>query len=331
MNRQNILQSQVGFFSIGFVSKRILEDQKGFSKDFEAFSMRNLTITDAGLGLDRKTLYSWKKHGLLPFSGYPSKGGKGKAWGRFSFIELCWLKLLIELRQVGIGLDKLTEIKVFFFSEKFIDRFFENHIDLTDKLPEDSIRILSEKQIIKEGKVNVTEEIKKLFGEIQFSLFSCLLYTTMLTRSNYVLYADGHGNLDVVDLNQLMADPIAGVMDFHRLLNTDSVVFVNIKKIIADLSGTHELFSKELQLGQTLSDSSVTALKELFKDGQVKEVTIRVNESGRPLALVKREMKIDDLKKELKDIREKGNYCDLVIKTRDGQVQYFEHTEIVKL
>jgi hypothetical protein len=153
----------------------------------------------------------------------------------------------------------------------------------------------------------------------------------MLSRRNYVLYADGHGKFDILDLNQLVADPIAGIMDFNMLLNTDSVVFVNIKKIIADLSGTNEHFSKDLQLGQIMSDSSVKSLKELFKDGQVKEVTIRVNENGRPLASIKREMKLKDLKGQLKDLRKKGNFCDMVIKTRDGHLQYFEHTEIVKL
>ena len=331
MTRQKILKSQVESFSLDLISKRILEDPEGFFKDFEAFSIRNLTINDAALGLDRKTLYSWKKHGLLPFSGTPSKGGKGKSWGRFSFIELSWLKLLMELRQVGIGLDKLKEMNAFFFDEDFIENFFRKPIEDTNKLPEDSIRKLSEKQILKDGKVHVTEEIKKFFEEIQFSLFSCLLYSTMLSRSNYVLCADGKGKFDVVDLNQLTNDPIIGVMDFHRLLNTDSVVFVNIKKIIADLSGTHEHFSKELNLGQILSDSSVNALKDLFRDGKVKEVTFRVNEVGRPLVWIKREMKMEDLKKELKDMSKKGNYCDLVIKTRDGQVQYFEHTEIVKL
>ena len=80
-----------------------------------------------------------------------------------------------------------------------------------------------------------------------------------------------------------------------------------------------------------MSDSSVDFLKGLFKDGQVREVILRVNETGRPLAIIKRKMSMADLEKQVREVRKKGNYFDILIKTRDGDVKYFEHTEIIKL
>ncbi|MBL7684405.1 MAG: hypothetical protein JNK00_13710 [Flavipsychrobacter sp.] len=313
------------------IGTRLREDMEGFGKDFESFSARNLTLTDAGIGLDRKTLYSWKKHGLLPYAGQPSTKGQNKTWGRFSFIELCWLKMLMEFRQVGLGLDKLHEIKEAFFSTDFIEQFFSKPVDNLDMLSPETIQIAHEKQLIKDGKVQIKGNTKAALEQIQFSLFSCVLYAIMLTRGNYVFYANGKGKFDIVNLNQLIVDPIAGVMDFMDLLNTESVVFVNIKKIIADLSGTHTYFSNPMPLNHRLSEDSVNQLKTMFQDGQVKEVTLRVSENGRPLIWIKRAMKIEELEKEVRSIRKKGKYCDLAVKTRNGEVQYFEQTEILKL
>jgi len=331
MKGQNILKGEILAFTLEKIEARIKNDFLGFVTDFEAFSARKLTLTDADLGLDRKTLYNWKKQGLLPFTDGPSDKGKNKIWGRFSFIELCWLKMLMEFRTVGLGIDKLKEIKALFYPEGFVELLFSKPIENLALLPDEVYQIAEEKQLLKQGKLLISDTVKEEFKKIQFSLFSCLLYATMLSKSNYLFYADGDGKFDVIDLNHLMCDPIEGMMEFHKLLNTKSVVFVNIRKIIADLSGTHEHFSRDLHFGQMLSDASVNTLRALFKDGQVKEVVIRVNENGRPLAWIKRELGMDELEKEVRKIRKRGNFCDLVVKTRDGKVQYFEHTEIVKL
>jgi hypothetical protein len=146
-----------------------------------------------------------------------------------------------------------------------------------------------------------------------------------------MLYLDSQGKSDVVDLDALLKDPVLGVMDFHKLLSHTSALFVNFRKIIADLSGTNEHFSRDLNLGQVMSYSSVDILKGFLKEGQVRELIIRVNEKGRPLAIIKREMDIVDLEIQVRNARKKGNYFDLPVKIRDGDVKYYELTEIVKL
>lgn len=327
-----ILHSQISNFGLEEVAARLQTDPQGCMRDFAAFSAQDLTLSDAGIGLDRKILYAWKKQGLLPHAGLPKKEGRGKNWGKFSFIELCWIKVLMECRAVGVGIDKLKELMSFFYPTGYVKEFFSKPVEnLTESLDSETLKLARKNNLINGNEIVVNEQMVKMIEELQFSCFSCLLFATMLSKKHYMLYLDSQGKFDVVDLDALLKDPVLGVMDFHKLLSHKSTLFVNIRKIIADLSGTNEHFSRELNLGQVMSDSSVDILKGLFKEGQVREVIIRVNEKGRPLAIIKREMDIVDLEKQVRNARKKGNYFDLLVKTRDGDVKYFEHTEIVKL
>jgi hypothetical protein len=331
-DRQMILNSQITSFVLEDVVLRLKTDAEGFVKDFSAFSQQELTLTDANIGIDRKSLYAWKKQGLLPYSGLPKKGGKGKNWGRFSFIELCWIRVLMEYRAVGISIERLQELTAALYPKGFIQQLYSKPIDnLSESLDSRTLELAKQKNLFQGDQLVITDNVIELFEELQFSLFSCLLYATMLSKKHYMLYIDSSGKIDLIDLDILIKDPLLGVMDFHKLLSNKSALFVNIRKIIADLSGTHEHFSKELNFGQIMSDSSVDFLKGLFKDGQVREVILRVNETGRPLAIIKRKMSMADLEKQVREVRKKGNYFDILIKTRDGDVKYFEHTEIIKL
>ena len=173
--------------------------------------------------------------------------------------------------------------------------------------------------------------MRELFEQLQFSLFSCTLYSLMLTRGNYVFIGMGNDRYDMINLNEILADPLIGIMDIHKILSSETVFFINLKKIVADLSNTHNYFNNETRIGRNFSMDAVDKIKEIFMIDNVSEVTIKVNDSGTKTAHVKRKMKIENLEKEVRRLMKKGNYCDLVIKTRDGNVQYFEHTEIVKL
>ena len=324
-----MIQKEVEKFNLNAVSQLIVSDFAGFINDFEAFSKREFTLTEAKIDLDRKSLYHWKKIGLLPFSGSPKKAGENKTWGRFSFIDLCWLRMLIDLRAVGIGLEKLKKIKELFFSENFIDSFFSKPIEYNE-IVDPEIRKAIEGQL-ENGILKITPEIRNSFEHLQFSLFSCTLYSLILTRGNYVFIGMGNDQYDMFNLNEILANPTIGLMDVHKILSSESVFFINIKKIVADLSSTHNYFAEDTRLGRSMSVDAVDKIKEIFKMDNVSEVTIKVNDNGKKTAFVKRKMKVEDLEKELRRLKKKGSFCDVVVKTRDGVVQYFEHTEIFKL
>jgi hypothetical protein len=328
MDRLNNIKKAISVSSIEEIKKKLTENQIDFFHDLEAFSKRELTITDADMGIDRKLLYLWKSKELLPFT---SKKTSKKTWGRFSFIEICWLKMLVECRKVGIGMEKLKELKQFFFPPDFIDVFFS--VPITDKtyFNEEIEKNAKNIGLLKNDKVQLTPNFRKILEEIQFSLFFCLLYATIISRRNYIFYLDGNGNHNVFDLSELKYDPLTSVVNVYELLENNTLVFINIKKIIADITGTHEIFETNERIGGHFSENSIQFLRKIFKEEGVIEITIRLNEKNRPIITLKKNVTIENFEKKIRELQKKGTFCDVKVKTRDGKIQYFEHVELIKL
>ncbi|MBM3161018.1 MAG: hypothetical protein FJZ66_06735 [Bacteroidetes bacterium] len=295
----------------------------------QALSSRDLTISDVGVeGIDSKILWVWKNKGLLPH--HVEKKDR-RIWGKFSFIEVCWLRLLVELRSVGVGMEKLKEVSDFFHPPDFAKNYLAaGRVDFSLIRP-DFADLIVEKNLVKDGKVQVSPDLEKILENLQFSLFSLLLYSTILQRANYVLVFDGQKNFDLLDVEKIQADPLMGFEDLIKLLNKPNSVLINIRSIIMEISKTHEYFSSKPELSQKISESSVELLKKQFAENNVEEVTIRTSKDGRPVVHLSRPMNFDDLDQEIRKLTKKGTFRDIIIKSRDGRLKYFERTEVIRL
>lgn len=83
---------------------------------------------------------------------------------------------------------------------------------------------------MKNGNIVITEKAKVEFEKIQFSLFSLLIYSTILQKANYVLHFNGKKNFGVIDLDQTVSDSLKGTYDIKYLLETSSTVFFKYHK-----------------------------------------------------------------------------------------------------
>lgn len=324
------LREEIFRFTKDSVYTRIQTDISGFVQDLESFSKRKFTLTDAKINLDRKTLHVWKKQGLLPYEQLAEEIGKQKVWQKFSFIELCWLQLIIELRNVGVGLDHITTLKSFFFPADIVEQIFKDQLNDLDNLPADAKIVLENNGMLQNDRIIVTENLKTIFAPLQLSYFSFLLYVTILDRANYVLCISGNNQYRLIDINFANYDPIKLKFALQDLLNNDTVVFVNIRKIITDLTNTHDYFSTELKFNMKFTKASKEALQKLFADEKILEIAFRSGDNKDPLAFITKKLNEADFKKEIQKITKKGNYGDLVVKTRNGNIQYFKYTEIIK-
>jgi len=122
-----------------------------------------------------------------------------------------------------------------------------------------------------------------------------------------------------------------GFEDLIKLLNKPNSVLINIRSIIMEISKTHEYFSSKPDLSQKISESSVQLLKKQFAENNVEEVTIRTSKDGRPVVHLSRPMNFDDLDREIRKLTKKGTFRDIIIKSRDGRLKYFERTEVIRL
>ena len=323
MNRQNILQEEIISFSFDGAGRMLKDNPIEFFQIIEKLATRKLSVSDTGI--DRKLLYTWKRKDLLPFE-------QEEGWGRFSFIELCWLNLLAELRAVGTGIEKIQKIKTFFFRPGFIDELFSIEIEDFEILHPDHAKAVKENIRFQDKKAVLSDEQKNvLLKDLQFSLFTIAIYSIIMTRMNLCVYMDSTEKIEAFDLNILLHDSTGELQNLFDLMSNNTLVIVNLKKIVADISGTHEYFSKILQFDTWISNNSVQILKKLFADKTVKEVIVRKIENGRALVHVKKEMELKELQREIHSLFRKGTFKDIIVKTRDGNVQYFEKTDIIKL
>jgi hypothetical protein len=210
---------------------------------FTAFAERILSISDIKIDeLDRKILYVWKRQGLLPYQ----KRGKNekRIWGKFSFIEACWLKFLFELRSVGIGIKMIQEVTNELHKTSFIHMLISNYETISAESDLEILEKLKVNGLTPDKDFKIDEDFELWLDEIQLSHFSLLIYETIINKRNYAIYFDGEKKYNLIDIDKMWENPKNGIAQFNELINSSSLVFINITKIITDISNTHDLFSK---------------------------------------------------------------------------------------
>lgn len=323
------ISEKIPSFNLGDITHLITENPEEAFRDVAMFSDRVIPISDVGIdGIDSKILYVWKKKGLLPF--YNESSDK-RIWWRFSFIEICWLKLLAELRKVGIGMTKLQELTEFFFPENFIEEFLANTDMKLDMIEPELAEKITQMGIVVDGKVPVDENLKILLQNLRISRFSLLIHAVILEKANYALYFDENKSFQVLDIDEIETDSLKGAYQIKDLLNQHTIVFVNIRKIVADMSDMNEFFATKTVIPSIISKSAIDILKKLFEENGVKEVTIRTNKEGRPTVYVTRRMNYKEMSKIIADLKKSGTFSDVIVKTRNGKVKIFELTELIKI
>ena len=234
----------------GFNYNRYVElletDQTSFIKYISIFSKRNLTITKAEIGIERQQLFKWKKLGLLPYRTKIDSGSK--FWNKYSFIELCWLRVLYTLRQQGVGIEKLKSIKEHLFSASFLNEILSIiDVEQLKEITPNFVENARASGLIIKNKFQPIPVDNEFFEDTQFSPFSSLLLSTMLLKQTQVLYIDENVKIGVINLDDVSKQPLAGIKELLDILSSPSIVTVNIAKVISYILINHKQFSKALE------------------------------------------------------------------------------------
>jgi len=221
-------------------------DQTSFIKYISIFSQRNLTITKAEIGIERQQLFKWKKLGLLPYRTKIDSGSK--FWNKYSFIELCWLRVLYTLRLQGVGIEKLKSIKEHLFSASFLNEILSIiDVEQLKEITPNFVENAKASGLILKNKFQPIPVDNEFFEDTQFSPFSSLLLSTMLLKQTQVLYIDENVKIGVISLDDISKQPLAGIKELLDILGSPSIVTVNIAKVISYILINHKQFSKALE------------------------------------------------------------------------------------
>jgi hypothetical protein len=283
--------------------------------DFEYFLDIMKTLMDNTLSLtecdiDRQLHHYWEKHNLVPL----------KMDGKLDFFNACWLKVLQELKKLGVGIQKMEDIYNFFYNDiEFIKQFFNK-----DQLP-----LLNEisSSLNKEKITKLDNDFYKDLMQIGINKFSILALSILLTRVNTCIYIDSRGKIDAytfkseIDLNN---------QELAKLFSEGSVISISLSDIIKQIINDSSVFSlTETEL--LIHESATKIIKQIFDEGNIEEISIRLSGDKTPIISITKKLAYSEFYQQIYYLQKKGTFMDMSIKTVDGKIQYFETKEKIKM
>jgi hypothetical protein len=229
-------------FDVNAYAQLMDSDYDGFFAFLNRLSDRRHTISKAGIKLERRLLFTWKKNGLLPFRA--TVDADKKTWNRYSFTELSWIQVLIALRKQGVGINRLKQIK----DKLFLENFHQHVLPLLShsQLGPNLSGAFKEKGLATDSDLKNVVVSQELLEETQFSPFFCLLLSTVVMKANIVLYIDEEANAGMIDLDTMRSNPITGVVLAYDMLNNPSLTAINLTSIVTELNKTVDITTKWL-------------------------------------------------------------------------------------
>ena len=73
----------------------------------------------------------------------------------------------------------------------------------------------------------------------------------------------------------------------------------------------------------------INIIKKMFNDDAIQKITFRLNDKRMPIVEVTKRLDFAEFYNKVHYLKKKGTFLDMQIKTRDGNVQLFEVTELI--
>jgi DNA-binding transcriptional MerR regulator len=292
---------------------KLIEVQKMFDEgNFQEFSplMETLVTRNVPLkstNLDRRLIHYWERRGLF---------NEVSDNGYLSFFDICWLNVLQELKELGVTPKIMSQVYNFFFGDNtFLETLFtKTNIDKVD-FPSEELEQLSKK-----------EDIVQMLRNYGWNNFSMSIMLVLLTRKNTCLHVFAGGKVTGIDVPSLI-DTVSPINSLNDYFNTSfiSISLFNIVNRIVDDNETFSLNDNEL----LIKESSINIIKKMFNDNTIQKITFRLNDKRTPIIEVTKRLDFSEFYNKIHYLKKKGTFIDMKIKTRDGNVQLFEVTELI--
>ena len=237
--------------------------------------------------------------------------------GYLSFFDVCWLNVLQELKSLGVVPKTMQEVHKFFFGDdSFLETLFSKEKVVKEVLPS---------KILEEISQNV--DLVKTLKQDDWNNFSIFILIILLTRKNTCLHVSAGVKIAGFEVAELM-----GHIDSNFKLNdlfNGSFISISLYNIIYQVIDDNELFSLNEGVLE-IKESSINIIKKLFNDDKIQKITFRLNDKKTPIMEVTKRLDFTEFYNKVHYLQKKGTFLDMQIKTRDGNVQLFEVTELIK-
>ena len=287
---------------------------KDFVKSVELqMQLSKEIFTPKDLGVTYTNITYWDKQGILS----SQREGDAK-WRNFSFIDYAWLKVIEELRDIGISTKLIKEAKDSLFElvdVKPLYKEFKKH------LPE-LRQTMSFTEAEKDEIIELMLAGEKKGKEKGFTYFYLTLIQSILLKQpvSLLIFKDG-GVATWFENKSPLYDK-----DTSEAKLYGTYVSISISKIIKDfllddrsvflLPKLQLLEPNEIRLLELIHSDNYDSITIHFKDKKIKNLELK---------------KTQDTKKKIVDVLTEGAYQDIVIKSHKGMVTHIQNTVKVML
>lgn len=269
----------------------------------------------------RKTIPTWRKHGLLPFL---PEG----AWARISFAQLFWLRVLDTLRQFGYPMKWMHSAAEYFFKDAYDDnlpeRNIRQHVDTLKKKDEPD---MEERELL----VKLQEALRD--KEFLYGLKWSINYLTYLI-TNFLLKGVDCGILFFAEGE--VVEKRGDEYHSHRTHETDATlrarlephIYISLVDYLRGLIGDEPL--SQLLVPQILNTEEKMVLKAV-RDKNLKELHITLLDGE--IKSIKATSHHTVTKQHARMIKETlgmKSYQNLTLKTVDGKSLFIKREQKLK-
>lgn len=276
-----------------------------FTPFMDKLLSRNTPLKSANL--DRRLIHYWESRKLF---------NEVSENGYLNFFDECWLNLLQELKGLGVSSKKMAEVYDFFFGN---NRFLEA---MYAKSNVEKIAV-SSKEI---DCLLQSKDIPTMLKNYGWNNFTVTILSILLSRKNTILHLSAGGNVEGFEVADII-DPSDSFGRLNKLFN-ESFISVSLYNIIYKVIDDNELFSLNEGVLE-IKESSINIIKKLFNDDAIQKITFRLNDKKMPIVEVTKRLDYTEFYNKVHYLKKKGTFLDMQIKTRDGNIQLFEVTELI--
>lgn len=293
-----------------FVLEEVDKEYKGGNYTAYAPFMDTLLSRNTPLkstNLDRRLIHYWESRKLF---------NEVSENGYLSFFDICWLNLLQELKGLGVTPKTMEEMRNFFYgNNRFLEAMYSKpNIEKLD---------VTSKEIIDLSK---REDISTILNNYGWNNFTLIILAILLTRKNTILHLSAGGKVEAFEVHDII-DPSDSFERLNKFFN-ESFISVSLYNIIYKVINDNDLFNLNDGVLE-IKESSINIIKKLFNDDAIQKITFRLNDKKMPIVEVTKRLDFAEFYNKVHYLKKKGTFLDMQIKTRDGNIQLFEVTELI--
>ncbi|MFT5823473.1 MAG: DNA-binding transcriptional MerR regulator [Crocinitomix sp.] len=276
----------------------------------EVMFEENFQLSD--IGLAAKTAFDWSNAGIY------LRERKSKYRRKYNGVEYVWLRLVKELREFGLPIHSILNLKNYLLSEMNLMEHYTSLFEREEMEDETWNEFIKDIKVTFKTPENFIEAVESDKKKVNLSntKLSVLLFSTILSQSNAHLAISKDGNCMVFE-----ESPMQDLFTSSMIMN-QPYISIPLNHIVSEFMGREDLYALNLKAsGIDLTEEEVKVI-DMIRKGGINSLTVKFVDGEVNLIETEERIDIKDAKGRLVDLIQKGGYQEISYKTENGKIVY---------